>query len=52
MQTQLRLIKFHDALPKALKISPSPQRPSFPHVYHLQYVMITIHLTSRIGSQC
>ena len=38
MQTQLRLIKFHDSLPKALKISPSAQSPSFPHVYHMQYV--------------
>jgi hypothetical protein len=43
MQTQLRLIKFHDGLPKALKISPSPQRPSFPHVYHLQYVTTKIY---------
>jgi hypothetical protein len=43
MQTQLRLIKFHDGLPKALKISPTPQRPSFPHVYHLQYVTIKIY---------
>jgi len=41
MQTQLRLIKFHNGLPKALKISSSAQRPSFPHVYHMQYVVLS-----------
>ncbi|RDW87945.1 hypothetical protein BP5796_03639 [Coleophoma crateriformis] len=47
METHLKLVAFHDRLPKILKISPSCLQPAMPHVYqlHLQYhvQMILLH---------